>query len=166
MSVWTCATGSVEETERLGRAIGAHLAPGTFLGLAGDLGAGKTALVRGIALGAGVPASALVSSPTFAIVNAYAGGRLPVHHADLYRLRDAEELYDAGFYDLAESGGAMLVEWIDRVPEAVPADWLSVALAKVPGGRRLAFEAHGPETRALLEAVRRSVEGEPRQSPD
>ena len=157
MSVWSCTTTGVEETESLGRVIGDHLAPGDFLGLVGDLGAGKTAIVRGMALGAGVPASALVSSPTYAIVNAYAGGRLPLHHADLYRLRDAEELYEAGFYDLVESGGAMLVEWIDRVPEAVPVDWLSVSIAKVPGGRRFTFVAHGPRAGTLLEAVRRAL---------
>ncbi len=157
MSVWSCTTTSVEETEALGRVLGEHLAPGDFLGLAGDLGAGKTAIVRGMALGAGVPASALVSSPTYAIVNAYAGGRLPLHHADLYRLRDAEELYEAGFYDLTEAGGAMLVEWIDRVPEAVPVDWLSVSIAKVPGGRRFTFEAHGPRAGTLLDAVRRAL---------
>jgi tRNA threonylcarbamoyladenosine biosynthesis protein TsaE len=154
MSDWSCTTGSVAETEALGRRVGEQLAPGAFVGLTGDLGAGKTAFVRGVALGAGVPPGALVSSPTFAIVNAYAGGRLPVHHADLYRLRDAEELYDAGFYDLAESGGAMLVEWIDRVPQAVPDDWLHVRLRREGTGRRLELEAHGPAAQKLLDAVR------------
>ncbi len=160
MSGWTCTTRSVEETERLGRLIGEQVFPGAFIGLAGDLGAGKTALVRGIALGAGVPANALVSSPTFAIVNAYAGGRLPVYHADLYRLRDAEELYDTGFHDLAQNDGAMLVEWIDRVPEAVSDDWLSVSLSKVPGGRLLAFEPHGPHAGELCGTVRLAFQPE------
>ena len=110
-------SNSVEETERLGERLGSMLLPGDFVGLSGDLGAGKTAFSRGVARGAGIPKEALVSSPTFTIVNAYHGGRLPVFHADLYRVDDAEELYDAGFYDLMESGRAMLVEWIDRVPE-------------------------------------------------
>ena len=136
-------SASVEETEALGAKLGALLQPGDFVGLAGDLGAGKTAFVRGVARGAGIPKDALVSSPTFAIVNAYHGGRVPVFHADLYRVEDAEELYDAGFYDLMESGGAMLVEWIDRVPDVAPESWMEINIRKVPGGRVLAMDAHG-----------------------
>ena len=147
-------SNSVEETETLGERLGALLAPGDFLGLSGGLGAGKTALVRGIARGAGVPRESLVSSPTFAIVNAYHGGRLPVFHADLYRVEDAEELYDAGFYDLMESGGALLVEWIDRVREVVPEDWLEVSIARAGGGRQLTFEAHGPRSEQLVQSLR------------
>lgn len=147
-------TKSVEETEALGEQIGSLLQPGDFLGLSGELGAGKTALVRGIARGAGIPREALVSSPTFAIVNAYHGGRLPVFHSDLYRVADAEELYDAGFYDLMESGGALLVEWIDRVREVVPPSWLEVTLRRIPGGRELSFEAHGERPNEILRGLR------------
>ena len=154
MSPWIVQSRSVKQTEALGSRLGELLAPGDFVGLSGDLGAGKTAFVRGVARGAGVPPEALVSSPTFAIVNAYAGGRLPVHHADLYRVKDAEELYDAGFYDLMDGSGALLVEWIDRVPAVVPVDWLEVRLRHLSHGRELAFESHGGRSRTILEGLR------------
>jgi tRNA threonylcarbamoyladenosine biosynthesis protein TsaE len=144
-------TRTERDTERLGERVGRLLAGGEFLGLTGDLGAGKTAFVRGLARGAGVPADAAVSSPTFALVNVYRGGRITVLHADLYRVRDAEELYDAGFYDLAD--GALVVEWIDRVPDAAPADRLDVRIEKRPGGRTFAFEAHGDKAASLLQRL-------------
>ena len=90
---------SPEETHRLGVKLGQLLQPGDFVGLIGDLGAGKTHLVRGVAEGAGV-AHSEVASPTFAIVYPY-DGRIPLYHADLYRLADYEELYATGFMDLS-----------------------------------------------------------------
>ena len=104
-------SSSLEQTHALGVKLGRLLEPGDFVGLAGELGAGKTALVRGICEGAGVDPDD-VTSPTFTIVQSYAG-RLPIHHADLYRLANADELYATGFFDLE---GAALVEWVDRVP--------------------------------------------------
>src|SRR5262249_44084537 len=106
------------QTHALGRKIGELLQVGDLVGLTGELGAGKTALVRGIAEGAGV-APEDVSSPTFTIVQTYAG-RLPLHHADLYRLSTLDELYATGFFDLLDSGGAALVEWADRVKLDTP----------------------------------------------
>ena len=143
-------TGQVEETEALGERLGALLRPGDFVGLSGELGAGKTAFVRGVACGVGVPREAQVSSPTFALVNTYRGGRLPLLHADLYRVSDAEELYDAGFYDLVGGEGAFVVEWIDRVVEVAPPEWLEVALSHQNEGRALRFVAHGPRWEAVL----------------
>lgn len=140
---------STEETEALGEKLGSLLDAGDFVGLRGDLGAGKTAFVRGVARGAGVPREAQVSSPTFAIVNTYAGGRLPLLHADLYRVKDADELYAAGFYDLFEGEAALLVEWIDRVPEVVPQDWLEFSFEHVAEGRRIVVTAHGERAREI-----------------
>jgi tRNA threonylcarbamoyladenosine biosynthesis protein TsaE len=134
---------STEETERIGEALGRVLQPGDFIGLSGDLGAGKTVLARGIARGAGVPPEALVSSPTFAIVNEYRGGRLPLFHADLYRVKDAEELYEAGFYDLLDSNSALVVEWIDRVSAAAPEDCLEIRITRAHERRRLEFVMRG-----------------------
>jgi tRNA threonylcarbamoyladenosine biosynthesis protein TsaE len=116
-AVGPLTSSSPEATHALGLKLGALLQPGDFVGLAGELGAGKTALVRGIAEGAGVPVSE-VSSPTFTIVQTYAG-RLPLHHADLYRLSSADELYATGFFDLLGEGAAV-VEWVDRVKIDVP----------------------------------------------
>lgn len=154
MTTWATTTASAEETEALGEAIGKALRGGEFVGLVGDLGAGKTAFVRGVARGAGVPPEARVSSPTFALVNEYAGGRVRLCHADLYRVRDAEELYDAGFYDLVGSDAALFVEWLDQVREVAPADRLIVQIAKTPHGRALTFDAMGTASERLVAAVR------------
>jgi tRNA threonylcarbamoyladenosine biosynthesis protein TsaE len=145
---------SATETERFGEALGRALRSGDFIGLTGDLGSGKTVPARGIARGAGVPPEALVSSPTFAIVNAYSGGRLPVFHADLYRVKDAEELYDAGFYDLENGGGALVVEWFDRVPEVAPSDWLEIRLTRDAVGRSLKARPHVTAVEHLVMALR------------
>jgi tRNA threonylcarbamoyladenosine biosynthesis protein TsaE len=121
------ATSSARATRALGARLGRLLAPGDVVALVGDLGAGKTQLVRGVCAGAGVPESE-VSSPSFAIVATY-GGRIPVHHADLYRIADEDELYGTGFGDLVGGDGALLVEWADRIPSALPDERLTVTLS-------------------------------------
>lgn len=146
----TLHLANLDATEALGERLGEALEPGDFVGLMGELGAGKTSLVRGIARGAGVPRRAQVSSPTFALVNTYEGGRLVIMHADLYRVSDAEELYDAGFYDLVGNDAALLVEWVDRVPQLPPESWLEVRLTHLEEGRKVEFVAHGGRWGAWL----------------
>lgn len=136
---------SPEETRALGVRLGGVLQPGDFVGLVGDLGAGKTHFVRGVAEGLGVDTTQ-VASPTFAIVYPYEGGRLPLYHADLYRLADYDELYATGFMDLIGGPGAVLVEWIDKVPDAAPPELLLLRLEAPAGAvddRWLRAEAWG-----------------------
>lgn len=144
---------SPEETHALGAGLGGLLEVGHFVGLVGDLGAGKTAFIRGVADGAAVPRSE-VSSPTFAIVAPYRG-RIPIHHADFYRLADEDELYATGFFDLVPQG-ATLVEWLDRLPRAAPEDeHLTLTLAVQPDeSRMIRAEAFGPRHARLLQAWR------------
>lgn len=143
-------TRSPEETFALGERLGAVLQPGDFVGLVGELGAGKTQFVRGVAQGAGVKRSE-VASPTFAIVYPYAG-RIPLFHADLYRVADYDELYATGFLDLVGEEGAVLVEWIDRVPEALPEDHLLLTFEVLGEDlRRLRARAFGPRAKSLVE---------------
>lgn len=145
---------------RLGACLGRLLERGDFVGLIGDLGAGKTVFAKGVAEGAGVPASE-VASPTFAIVYPYRG-RVPIHHADLYRLADVDELYATGFFDLLPQG-ATVVEWIDRVPEALPEEHLVVRIERSGArGRRLALEAKGARHEALEKALREAARAERR----
>lgn len=141
---------SAAATRALGRRLGALLRPGDVVALEGDLGAGKTELVRGACAGARVPL-AEVSSPSFAIVATYRG-RLPVHHADLYRIGDEDELYGTGFGDLVGGEGALLVEWADRIPGALPRERLTIRLAHhptAPSSRRIELEGVGERAAEL-----------------
>ena len=110
-------TESVEQTEAFGRALAARLQPGDVIAYTGDLGAGKTALTRGIAAGLGIEEPVL--SPTYTIVNEYRSGRLPLFHFDLYRLGDPEELFDIGWEDYLARGGVCAVEWSENVAGAL-----------------------------------------------
>ena len=124
-------SASEQDTEALGRALVQRLQPGAVVAFTGDLGAGKTAFVRGMAQGLGIPQR--VTSPTFTIVNEYEGGRLPLFHFDMYRLEDADALFDIGWEDYLGRGGVCAVEWSERVSEALPEDTLWVTLERVDG---------------------------------
>lgn len=110
----TITSSSVEDTVQLGERWGRSALPGWWIGLTGDLGAGKTQLVKGLAKGLGV--SDAVSSPTFDLMREFDGGRLPLWHIDLYRLGGPEEIFKAGVWDCLEGnkGGVVAVEWINR----------------------------------------------------
>ena len=144
---------SARVTRELGIRLGRLLKPGDVVALEGDLGAGKTELVRGACAGARVPAKE-VSSPSFAIVATYRG-RLTVHHADLYRLADEDELHAIGFDELVGGEGALVVEWADRIPGALPAERLEVRLAhaRSPSSRRVTLAGTGARHAALARAL-------------
>ena len=110
---------SPEQTEKIGTALGKRLNAGTVIAFEGDLGAGKTAFTRGLAKGLG--SNDPVTSPTYTIVNEYLGGRLPLFHFDMYRLRSAEDLWDIGWDDYLERGGICAVEWSENVRDALEA---------------------------------------------
>lgn len=137
----------------MGRALGAAAEAGDVIALLGDLGAGKTFIAQAIARGAGVPPTVRVTSPTFTVMQSYEG-RLPVFHADLYRLHRAAELDEIGLFPLAADGLA-IVEWPDRMPEAIPADALWLELKAVSATQReLRAGVTGPRGRRLLDALR------------
>lgn len=110
-------SNSVEETEVLGANLAQRLPGGTVIAFTGDLGAGKTAFVRGLAKGLGIDAR--VTSPTFTIVNEYDGGVRPLFHFDLYRLNDSDELFDIGWEDYLVRGGICAVEWSERAEDMI-----------------------------------------------
>ena len=139
-----------QATRRLGLRLGQVLEVGDFVALVGDLGAGKTLLVRGVAEGAGVPESERATSPTFALVNVYRGGRVPLQHLDLYRLGGGADLFALGFDDLLREPAATLVEWADRAAGALPDDRLELKLVVTgPRSRRLELNASGPRGERL-----------------
>lgn len=151
--VLSLTTRSARQTFDLGMRLGEALAPGDVVALVGELGAGKTQLVRGACDGAHVPQRE-VASPSFAIVGTY-GGRIPIHHADLYRLADEDELHATGFFDLLGGAGAVLVEWADRLPGALPEERLEIRLehGKAMNTRRLVLTGTGPRHAALARAI-------------
>ena len=115
-------------TEAAGRALAASLAAGDVVALGGDLGAGKTALVQALARGLAVPPAVRVTSPTFTLVHEIRGGRLPIYHADLYRIEQARELDEIGLDELWRRGdGVLAIEWWERLAVA-PVDALFVDL--------------------------------------
>lgn len=120
---------SETETEAIGERIGAALKPGTVLAYRGDLGMGKTAFTRGLARGLGC--GGRVTSPTFTIVNEYEG-RIPLFHFDMYRLPDADALFDIGWEDYLARGGVCAVEWSERVTDALPDDTIWVTIDRHP----------------------------------
>jgi tRNA threonylcarbamoyladenosine biosynthesis protein TsaE len=109
-------THSQTETEAVGRELAARLTAGSVVLLFGELGAGKTALVRGLAEGLGITPDE-VSSPTFTLMQEYRGGRLPLIHVDLYRLDDPREIDDLGLEELGE-GAVLAIEWAEKLPAA------------------------------------------------
>ena len=130
-------TNSERETELVGERFGANVPDGAVVAMYGELGAGKTAFVRGMARGMGI--SCRVSSPTFTIVNEYQG-RIPLFHFDMYRLPDADALFDIGWEDYLDRGGVCAVEWSENVAEALPEDTVWVDLRRLEGednGRRI-----------------------------
>ena len=149
---------SAEQTRRAGIRLGALLEPGDLVCLAGDLGSGKTTLVQGISAGWG--SLDLASSPTFVLINVYRrpdGGRL--FHLDAYRLSGAQEAEDLDIDVILESG-PLVVEWADRIHEALPPERLWVSLRWIDREQRdLMLTAHGSRYLVLLAALRRHFFG-------
>ena len=137
-------TKSAEETEALGVRLARMMEQNadlpSFVALCGDLGAGKTAFVRGFA-SVMSPGSA-VRSPTFTLVNEYNRGKRLVFHFDMYRINDDDELYSAGFYDYESRGGICLAEWCEKIPWALPEKYIRVSIMRteIEGERSITIE--------------------------
>ena len=137
----TYITNSEEQTEQLGARFAASIPDGSVVAFYGELGSGKTAFVRGMARGMGI--ACLVNSPTFTIVNEYAGAR-SLFHFDMYRLGSADELYGIGWDDYLERGGVCAVEWSENVADAFDGSEITVRFEKTGGdSRRITIEGGG-----------------------
>lgn len=137
-------------TDRAGRALARVARAGDVVGLIGDLGAGKTALVTGLVAELGAPVAA--ASPTFALIHEYAGGWMPVWHADLYRIEHTRELPELGLDELIDRGdGIVVIEWADRFP-VLPADHVIARLAHAGAGRTIEITGTGARGTALARA--------------
>jgi len=127
------STNNELETTAAGKALAQKLTPGDVIALYGDLGAGKTVFVRGIAAGLGL--SSRVSSPTFTIVNEYLGD-IPLFHFDMYRLSGSDELFEIGWEDYLERGGVCAVEWSENVRDAFPPEHIIITIDKTGDNSR------------------------------
>ena len=135
---------SVEETERFGAELAKELRPGDVVTLIGEIGAGKTTFVRGLAQGLGVPAGS-VASPSFVLVRQYTSGRIPLYHADLFRLENLPQAANVGLEEYYEAGGVTLIEWGNKVPGVLPEQFLEIRFETPdPETRRLTAVPHGP----------------------
>jgi len=140
----TFISHSPAETESLGEQWGRAAQRGWVFALSGDLGAGKTQLVRGLARGLGVPSR--VHSPTFTLVNEYAGGRLRLFHLDLYRLETPEQIHGAGLDEFLRPDGVAVIEWAERM---TPNAWRMMNVRRVQievvaeTERRIVYEDSG-----------------------
>ena len=123
-----------EETRLIGSEFVRNAPAGTVLSLIGDLGAGKTEFVKGLALGLGFDGE--VTSPTFTILHEYRGGRLPLFHMDFYRLREQRELDEIGFDEYLRAGGICAIEWGDKFPNRLPPDSTKIFFSIRAGDRR------------------------------
>ena len=144
----TVKSVSEDDTVALGRALGASVSPGDAVMLTGDLGAGKTTLVRGMAQGVGSLEPA--RSPTFVMLIAYPGS-VTLHHCDLYRIESEAEADDLALDECLE-GGALVVEWAERARNALPPDALHLTFAVdfETDARTISFQAGGPASERLL----------------
>jgi tRNA threonylcarbamoyladenosine biosynthesis protein TsaE len=147
MTEETIVTGDAGATHRAGSLLGRTARPGDVVALSGGLGAGKTALVQGMAAGMGVVGH--VPSPTFNILLVHPGDT-KLYHFDLYRLERPEELVDIDFYETIESDGVTAIEWADRFPCELPPDRLDIVIDVVDESRRLLHvTGTGPRSRDL-----------------
>ena len=133
---------SERETEAFAESFAKTLKAGSVVAFEGDLGAGKTAFVRGLARGLGCTDS--VSSPTFAIVNEY-DGALPLFHFDMYRIETLGELYSIGFFEYLERGGVLAIEWSENIYSALPDDSTFVVIEKIDETSRRITVKEGKE---------------------
>ena len=118
---------SLEDTQKVAQSIAAELKGGEFIAMYGDLGAGKTAFVQGLAKALGITNP--VTSPTFTIVNEYEG-RLPLFHFDVYRITDSDEMYEIGYDDYIAAGGVCIVEWAELIEDIFPKDYYKITILK------------------------------------
>ncbi len=122
-------TNSPSETEQLAEKIADKLSGGEVIAFRGGMGMGKTCFTRGLARGLGF--EGFVTSPTFALVNEYIGGRLPLYHFDMYRVEGWEDLYSTGYFDYLEMGGVIAAEWSENIEAALEGTVITIEFSRI-----------------------------------
>ena len=127
-------TNSYTETESFAEDFAKQLKGGEVIAFKGSMGMGKTCFTRGLAKGLGFQGQ--VTSPTFALVNEYIGGRLPLYHFDMYRIESWEDLYSSGFFDYKEAGGVIAAEWSENIEGALEDDTIVISFERLDENSR------------------------------
>jgi tRNA threonylcarbamoyladenosine biosynthesis protein TsaE len=155
MGAWSVVSRSARQTRAWGERLGKLLEGGEIVGLIGELGAGKTCFVRGVAEGLDVGQEAWIRSPTFTLINEYLG-RLPVFHIDLYRVGSRNELEGLNLREYLYSDGVSLIEWFEHLPGDEVDEYLELTIGNVENNKReLKFTAHGERYERIVEDLRR-----------
>ena len=128
-------TKSTSETIRLGKKIGKLLTAGDVVALVGELGAGKTQFIKGLAAGVGMGNPTYISSPSFTLINEYPG-KIPFYHVDLFRLAREKDAEDLGLEDYFQGGGITAIEWADKIPSLLPKEMLFIHIAYTGKNKR------------------------------
>lgn len=122
-------SNSPAETRKIAQNLATTLSGGEIIAFYGDLGQGKTCFVTGLAEGLGFTGE--VSSPTFAIINEYVGGRLNLYHFDMYRVNGWDDLYSTGYFEYMESGGVLAIEWSENIESALPENTIRITIKRI-----------------------------------
>ena len=130
----TFITNSPKETEAVASRLAETLTGGEIIAFEGPMGMGKTCFTRGLAKGLGFDGQ--VNSPTFALVNEYIGGRLPLYHFDMYRIENWEDLYSSGYFDYLQKGGVLAVEWSENIKNALEEKVITVVINNLGDDKR------------------------------
>lgn len=139
---------------RLGERLGSLLTAGDVIALIGELGAGKTTLVKGIAQGLGVEDKRAVKSPTFSLMNRYEG-RIPIYHFDAYRLEDARDMIEIGSDEIFFGNGVSIVEWADKVFDSLPKEHMKILFTSVSENERdIEIHGYGKHYHEILKILR------------
>jgi len=147
-------TYTPEQTQALGLQLGEALNEGIVLSLEGDLGCGKTVFVKGLAKGLAVPEAIYVTSPSYALIHEYPG-RLPLFHADLYRIEDPEDIDELGLFDIMDGRNVVAIEWAERIREALPPEGMTLRFEMVNDFiRKISMAASGLQALDVLRTLR------------
>jgi tRNA threonylcarbamoyladenosine biosynthesis protein TsaE len=157
ISEFTTSTDGPEHTRRVAARLASTFRAGDILCLIGDLGAGKTAFTQGLGEGLGVTADDPIGSPTFNLIAEHRSGRVPLFHFDVYRLADSAGLYDLAFDEYLDGSGVVVIEWADRIADALPTDRLEIVFSSTdrPDERTIAFRALGARAAEIVDGMRR-----------
>ncbi|MDD7183599.1 tRNA (adenosine(37)-N6)-threonylcarbamoyltransferase complex ATPase subunit type 1 TsaE [Peptostreptococcus porci] len=140
-----------ESTKKIGEIIGEKLFNGAILCLNGDLGAGKTTLTKSIAKALRIDED--ITSPTFTIVNEYTEGSIPLYHFDVYRIGEADEMYDIGFDEYINSDGICIIEWSSIIRDILPKERLEINLNYSGMGREMEIISYGDKYKKIVEEM-------------